>query len=178
MSPAWSSQSGADAGGRPRSERPYGALLSHRDYPRDRAGRMQTFVDRVWSALRTTDVSWIGFYLWEGGDELRLGPRRDKPACSPIGLHGACGRAFRERRPLIVTNVAHLGAAYIACDPQDRSEVVLPLFEADGTCWGVLDLDSHEPSAFAEPDVRGLQALLSAAGLTDAARLLASPFVV
>jgi len=132
--------------------------------PRDTA--MQPVVDLIWEQLHLTGISWIGFYLHTGGDELVLGPRRDKPACSPIGLHGACGRAFTTRLPLIVRDVADLGPNYIACDPRDRSEVVLPCIH-DGICWGVLDADSHELAAFDESDVIGLTRVLRIAGLTS-----------
>ena len=131
-----------------------------------RRQRMQTVVDALWEALHPTGVSWAGFYLHEGGEELVLGPRRDKPACSPIGLHGACGQAFRSRRPLVVRDVRELGGNYVACDPRDRSEVVIPCLNPDGTCWGVLDLDSHEIGSFSDEDVRGLTMVLQAAGLT------------
>lgn len=135
----------------------------------DRAARMQCVVDAIWTAFSRAGVSWVGFYLpnARNEDELLLGPRRDKPACSPIGMHGACGRAFRERRALIVRDVADLGNAYIACDPRDRSEVVVPCVEPDGHCWAVLDLDSHATGAFDAEDVRGLTRLLVEAGLTQ-----------
>ena len=132
----------------------------------DRTRRMQAVVDALWNALNDKGISWVGFYLHEGGDELVLGPRRDKPACSPIGLHGVCGQAFTQRRSILIRDVTELGPNYIACDPRDRSEVVVPLFEADGRCWGVLDLDSHVIGAFDEHDVEGLSAVLRAAGLS------------
>jgi putative methionine-R-sulfoxide reductase with GAF domain len=132
----------------------------------DRAARMQAVVDALWDALHDKGVSWVGFYLPENGEELILGPRRDKPACSPIGLQGACGQAFLSRNPLVVRDVAELGENYIACDPRDRSEVVLPLFDESGTCWGVLDLDSYEIGSFDDTDIEGLQRVLLAAGLT------------
>ena len=132
----------------------------------ERPERMQAVVDALWAALRGTGVSWVGFYLHEGRDELVLGPRRDKPACSPIGLHGACGQAFLQRKPLVVRDVKELGANYVACDPRDQAEVVIPLFEPDGRCWGVLDLDSHQIGAFDESDVAGLMRVLRAADLT------------
>ena len=144
----------------------------------NRQQRMRTLVDALWTRLSHTGVSWVGFYLHQGGDELVLGPSRDKPACSPIGLHGACGRAFRDQRPLIVRDVADLGESYVACDPRDRSEVVLPLFEPDGTCWGVLDLDSFDTAAFDEADVAGLLALLQASGLTTAEPPPPDPIVI
>lgn len=130
---------------------------------------MQTVVDALWEALHRTGISWAGFYLKaDDAEEMTLGPRRDKPACSPIGLHGACGRAWRERRPLVVADVAALGPGYIACDPRDRSEVVLPVFDpVGGACWGVLDLDSHDVGSFSEADVHGLQEVLERAGLSS-----------
>jgi putative methionine-R-sulfoxide reductase with GAF domain len=146
--------------------RPYETLPGRIEVHADRPQRMRAFLDVLWDALRETGISWAGFYCHEGPNELVLGPHRDKPACSPIGLHGACGQAFVSRKPLLVRDVAELGENYIACDPRDRSELVIPLFDNDGRCWGVFDLDSHEVGAFAEEDVVGLSNLLRKAGLT------------
>jgi putative methionine-R-sulfoxide reductase with GAF domain len=132
-----------------------------------REERMRRVVDVLWDGLHQAGVSWVGFYTHESGEELALGPSRNKPACTPIGLHGACGRAFLQQQPLIVRDVKSLGDNYIACDPRDRSEVVVPLIEPDGSCRGVLDLDSYEVVAFDERDVQGLIAVLRAAGLTS-----------
>ena len=152
---------------RPLMTRSYQKLVdSVCDLTGDRPARMRRVVDVLWDGLHGTGVSWVGFYLHQGGQELVLGPRRDKPACSPIGLHGACGQVFTSRRPMIVRDVSQLGANYIACDPRDRSEVVLPLLDEDGRCRGVLDLDSHEVGAFDDADVDGLTAVLQAAALT------------
>lgn len=147
--------------------RPYAEFVERVSRTGDRAQRMRAVVDLLWEALCASGVSWVGFYLPESGDELVLGPLRDKPACSPIPLHGACGRAFTSRRALIVRDVAALGESYVVCDPRDRSEVVIPLIEQDGTCWGVLDVDSHQTGAFDAQDVEGLTAVLAAAGLTE-----------
>jgi len=146
--------------------RPYEEIAADLSAVGDREQRMQTVVDALWTALRDTRVSWVGFYLHEGGEGLVLGPRRDKPACSPIGMHGACGQAFRARTPLVVRDVRELGANYVACDPRDQSELVIPCLDADGRCWGVLDLDSHAVGSFDNLDVAGLQLVLRAAGLT------------
>jgi putative methionine-R-sulfoxide reductase with GAF domain len=125
---------------------------------------MQAIVDAVWERLGPLGVSWVGFYVpVEGGNELILGPRRDKPACSPIGLHGVCGRAFVERRSIVVEDVRALGESYIACDPADRSEVVVPVVGSDGAPWAVLDLDSHEAGFFTQDDVTGLEKVLASA---------------
>ncbi len=148
------------------STRPYAQVAARLCGDGDRAQRMRTVVDALWDALQDTGVSWVGFYVHEGGDELVLAARRDKPACSPIGMHGVCGQVFQSRQPSVVRDVQDLGNNYIACDPRDRSEVVVPLFEPDGACWGVLDLDSHDVGSFSPDDVVGLTAVLRAAGLT------------
>ena len=97
---------------------------------------------------------------------MLLVARRDKPACSPIGLHGVCGQGFLEEAARLVEDVGLLGPSYIACDPRDRSELVLPIYRA-GACWGVLDADSHEVACFTDLDVVGMTQVLVAAGLLD-----------
>jgi len=147
--------------------RPYARLVEAvTDTAGDRAGRMRAVVDALWDGLHPTGVSWVGFYVHEGRDDLILGPHRDKTACSPILLHGACGQAFTSRTPLVIRDVAELGENYIACDANDRSEVVVPLLDESGACWGVLDLDSHDVGSFDGDDVEGLESVLRAAGLT------------
>lgn len=149
----------------------------HRDYKRmeeallalkgSRLDRMRAAADVLWGRLSQTDVSWVGFYTAAPGDaEMVLGPCRDKPACSPIGLHGACGQCWTSRRSLVIHDVAVMGEGYIACDPRDRSEVVVPLFD-DGECWGVLDLDSHKVGAFSARDAEELDRLMVIARLTS-----------
>ncbi len=133
-----------------------------------RKERMQATVDALWSAFSEQGMSWCGFYLPdESRQQLLLGPRRDKPACSPIELHGVCGRAFREKAAVAINDVKELGWDYIACDPRDRSEVAVPILAADGSCEAVLDLDSHAPGSFGEADVNGLENVLRAAGLSS-----------
>lgn len=137
----------------------------------DREARMQAVADALWDMMSPTGLSWIGFYVGVPGrpgqdSHMLLGPRRDKPACSPIGIHGACGRCWLSRKPLVVTDVANLGSGYIACDPRDRSEVVVPCFDDDGSCWGVLDADSFDVKAFNEDDALALVAVLEDAGLS------------
>jgi len=121
-------------------------------------------IDLLWGGVGA-GLSWIGFYE-AAGDEMTLLCREPKPACSPIGLHGMCGRGWGERRAIIIDDVATLGSNYIACDPRDRSEVVVPVLNADGSCWGVLDADSYDPASFDERDVAGMSGVLAALGLS------------
>ena len=133
----------------------------------NRQDRMTALADALWSHFATAGYSWVGFYTKAQDDHMILGPRRDKPACSPIGLHGMCGLAWRERRAVVVADVRHLGRHYVACDPRDMAEVVVPLLEPDGSCWGVLDADSFEVGAFTAADARGLAGLVERAGLSE-----------
>lgn len=130
---------------------------------------MRHVVDVVWDHLREQGVSWVGFYLDRPNEpeqqRMILGPCRDSPACSPIGLHGVCGQALLQGRTRIVEDVAELGPSYIACDPRDRSEIVVPLIDGDNQCWGVLDLDSWDVGSFSDQDDVGLRDVLTAAGL-------------
>lgn len=123
--------------------------------------RMQVVVDELWREFGGhRPVSWVGFYLL-GADEMTLGPRRDRPACSPIGLHGACGSAARSGTTVVVRDVRELGAAYIACDPRDLAEIVVPVRGRDGAVLGVLDLDSYGVGAFDETDRRALEQIVA-----------------
>ena len=139
----------------------------------DRVARMEAVLDAAWEALSAAGVSWMGFYE-AAGDEMILGPCRDKPACSPIGLAGVCGQALTNRRIMIVDDVDALGEAYIACDPRDKSEIGVPLVDESGDVWGVLDLDAHVPSAFDESDAQGLVRLMRAAGFRAIEEVLRS----
>ena len=130
--------------------------------------RMQAVADALWEVMRDKGVSWVGFYLDRsdatGERCLELGPYRDKPACTPIGLHGVCGQALRFGRSRIVHDVTEIEDEYITCDPRDRSEITVPLVDEGGVCWGVLDLDSWDVGAFDESDEQGLCRVLEAAG--------------
>lgn len=150
-------------------QRDYASAIDAMDATGPIETRVQTVVDVLWNALRDAGVSWLGFYIDhpDQPDDRRLilGPCRDKPACSPIGLQGVCGQALSSKKTRIVRDVKDLGASYVACDPRDRSEIVVPLINERGECWGVLDLDSYDIRAFDESDDRGLRDVLRAAGL-------------
>lgn len=103
------------------------------------------------------DVNWVGFYFAAEG-ELVVGPFQGRPACVriPIGK-GVCGTAASERKTRRVADV-HTFAGHIACDPESRSEIVVPLVH-DGGLIGVLDLDSPVPDRFGLEDQAGLESL-------------------
>jgi GAF domain-containing protein len=106
------------------------------------------------------DLNWAGFYL-RNGAELVLGPFQGKPACVriPIGK-GVCGTCAERGAAVLVPDV-HDFPGHIACDPESRSELVVPLIE-NGSVVGVLDLDSPLLARFDEIDCGGCEQLISA----------------
>ncbi|MGE3782392.1 MAG: GAF domain-containing protein [Alphaproteobacteria bacterium] len=109
------------------------------------------------------DLNWAGFYFRRDG-ELVLGPFQGKPACVRIQWgQGVCGTAAASGASVVVPDV-HQFPGHIACDPNSRSELVVPLVR-DGEVIGVLDLDSPLPGRFDAADragVEGLAAILIA----------------
>ncbi|MCL5267549.1 MAG: GAF domain-containing protein [Bacteroidetes bacterium] len=100
-------------------------------------------------------ASWIGFYFLKNG-ELVLGPFQGKVACTRIKIgNGVCGTAAVQKRTLIVPNVYEF-PDHIFCDPDSKSEIVVPLVK-NGELFGVLDLDSSEYGSFDEVDARNLE---------------------
>jgi putative methionine-R-sulfoxide reductase with GAF domain/alkylhydroperoxidase family enzyme len=105
------------------------------------------------------DLNWAGFYFRKG-NALVLGPFQGKPACVqiPIG-QGVCGAAAAQGVAVAVADVGEF-PGHIACDPNSRSELVVPLIE-DGAVWGVLDLDSPSLARFDEADRDGCERLVA-----------------
>jgi len=105
------------------------------------------------------NLNWAGFYF-RNGAELVLGPFQGKPASVriPIGK-GVCGTAAARGASVLVADV-HDFPGHIACDPDSRSELVVPLIE-DGSVLGVLDLDSPLPARFDELDRDGCEQLVT-----------------
>lgn len=164
-------------------ERDYARVVAKAQPMRDRSAGMVWVVAELWRAFGEENpakptgglVSWVGFYeIAPAMDEMLLVCREPKPACSPIGLHGMCGRGWKERTSFVVRDVRVLGDGYVACDPRDQSELVVPMIGADGACWGVLDVDSYEVGAFTERDATMMEDVCRRVGLTSASSRVVS----
>ena len=106
------------------------------------------------------ELNWAGFYFANGGEELVLGPFQGKPACVRIAWgHGVCGTAATRRETILVPDV-HEFPGHIACDPNSRSELVVPLVKG-GRVLGVLDLDSPVLGRFRGEDRAGCERLVA-----------------
>jgi GAF domain-containing protein len=73
---------------------------------------------------------------------------------------GVCGACARSGRTVIVPDV-HQFPGHIACDPNSRSEIVVPVFDRAGGLIAVLDVDSDQYAAFDEVDRRYLEQIVS-----------------
>ena len=104
---------------------------------------------------------WTGFYLVDPlkADELVVGPYQGTLGCLRIPYgKGVCGHVAATKEPIIVPDV-HAFPGHIACDSASHSEIVVPVFRADGSLAAVLDVDSTEYDAFDEVDQAGLVAI-------------------
>lgn len=106
------------------------------------------------------------YYFWTGfyrvcGDRLAIGPYIGTVGCLQIEFgRGVCGKAAQERTTIVVPDVNQF-PGHIACDPNSRSEIVVPVFDRDRQLIAVLDVDSDVVNAFDEEDRLGLERIVS-----------------
>jgi L-methionine (R)-S-oxide reductase len=110
-------------------------------------------------ANRFAHFFWTGFYR-VCGDRLVVGPYIGTVGCLQIEFgRGVCGTAAQKRETVIVPDVTKF-PGHIACDPNSKSEIVVPVFGPDGELIAVLDVDSDQLDAFDEEDARGLERIV------------------
>lgn len=94
---------------------------------------------------------WVGFYLVKN-DQLVLGPFQGPVACTRINLgKGVCGTSWQKKETIIVEDVEKF-PGHIACSSLSKSEIVLPLFDAQKNVIAVFDVDSDELNSFDKTD--------------------------
>lgn len=124
-----------------------------------------TATDNVYARMATINAVlhhkmeyffWTGFYILSEG-ELTVGPYQGPVACQVLARNtGVCWAAINEKKTLIVPDV-HAFPGHIACDSRSKSEIALPLFNAKGEVYGVMDIDSKELGSFDETDQKYLE---------------------
>lgn len=127
----------------------------------DSVARMSTVAALLAAAFE--GFLWTGFYRMApgpAGPELVVGPYQGSLGCLRIAIgRGVCGAAA-ERRDTVIVDDVHAFPGHIACDSRAVSEIVVPVFDADGELLAVLDVDSDQPAAFDAVDARALRALV------------------
>jgi GAF domain-containing protein len=104
-------------------------------------------------------VSWTGFYLLRDG-ELVVDAYQGPVACLVLEPHvGVCWAGIDRRETIVVPDV-HAFPGHIPCDDRSRSEIVVPVLDADGTAVGVLDVDSHRADHFDQVDREGYESIV------------------
>jgi len=107
---------------------------------------------------------WTGFYVVDPAKERELvvGPYQGTLGCLRIPFgRGVCGAAAATGQTQLVPDV-HAFPGHIACDSRSASEVVVPVFDAEGRLLAVFDVDSDRPAAFDETDQAWLERILGA----------------
>lgn len=99
---------------------------------------------------------WTGFYT-VAGDRLELGPFQGTVACYRIKHgRGVCGTSWAQGKTIVVPDVEEF-PGHIACSSLSRSEIVVPVKDANGTVQSVIDIDSRELNAFDDVDAKYLE---------------------
>ena len=106
----------------------------------------------ICAALKTGfSFFWVGFYLVKN-DELVLNAFQGPVACTRIKKgKGVCGSSWAQGQTIIVPDVDQF-PGHIACSSLSKSEIVIPIFNSNNECMGVLDVDSDTYNTFDETD--------------------------
>jgi len=106
----------------------------------------------IWLRINWPHFDWVGIYLREG-EELALtawdGPEATQHMRIPVG-QGICGLAARTGETVVVDDV-NADDRYLACFPQTRAEIVVPLLLGQEVI-GEIDIDSDTQAAFTQAD--------------------------
>ncbi len=124
----------------------------------DTVALMATVVCEVHHADDRFD--WTGFYRVTEPDVLKIGPYQGGHGCLVIPFDkGVCGAAARTGQTQLVEDVEAF-PGHIACAASTRSELVIPVRDAQGALIGVLDIDSDQPDAFTRDVASALESIL------------------
>ncbi len=141
-------------------------ILAVLDGEPNQIARMATCVSLLSGAFKSW--FWTGFYVVDdvkkvtGVDELVVGPYNGTLGCLRIAFgRGVCGAAAATGKTQIVADV-HAFPGHIACDSRSNSEIVVPVFDANGHLLAVFDVDSERFDNFDDTDRDGLEKIMTA----------------
>ncbi len=103
---------------------------------------------------------WVGFYLLKEG-RLMVGPYQGPLACLELEKgKGVCWAGINQEQTIVVQDV-HRFPGHIACDSRSKSEIVIPVKNADNKIIGVLDIDSNLLANFDDTDAVHLESIVN-----------------
>lgn len=123
----------------------------------EKGGNLISDLGNITAVLnKRMDYYWVGFYFINP-DKLVLGPFQGTPACVFLDLEkGVCAEAVKEKKSIIVPDVSQF-PGHIVCDPNSKSEIVVPCFDNKNKIRAVLDIDSDKKEFFDEIDKEFLE---------------------
>lgn len=102
---------------------------------------------------------WVGFYILKEG-RLLVGPYQGPLACIELQANkGVCWAGINSGKPVVVPDV-HKFPGHIACDSRSNSEIVIPVKNASGETFAVLDIDSRQTDHFDDTDREQLEKIV------------------
>jgi len=103
---------------------------------------------------------WVGIYFVKNS-ELILGPFQGPIACTRIQLgRGVSGTSWHKKETVIVSNVDEF-PDHIICNAASKSEIVIPVFNAQGEVALMLDVDSDQRNDFDKIDEEYLTKIIN-----------------
>lgn len=107
------------------------------------------------------DFFWTGFYLLTNDGSLVVRTYQGPVACMELKKNvGVCWAGINQKKTIVVPNVDDF-PGHIACDSRSKSEIVVPVYDKQGSIIGVLDIDSDKLGTFDETDALGLEKIVS-----------------
>lgn len=104
-------------------------------------------------------IFWAGFYLLSD-NKLCVNSYQGPLACQELEYpKGVCWKSIINKTSIVVPDVEKFDD-HIACDSRSKSEIVIPLYDAEHNIYGVFDADSDMLNAFDENDEKGLRRIL------------------
>ena len=97
--------------------------------------------------------------MWLKNDDLIVRSYQGPVACQKLRPNGVCWTAVKEDRTVIVDNVNEF-PGHIACNPNTKSEIVVPLKDKEGKIFGCFDVDSINYNTFDADDEKGIKMIL------------------
>ncbi len=145
-----------------------------------KAGRYRRIYEQVqklisatsspWSRMSTiaallhhkmSDYFWTGFYFLDEENNLIVGPYQGPVACLKLKKDtGVCWAGINGGKSVVVEDVEEF-PGHIACSSLSKSEIVVPVRDAEGKVVAVLDVDSRELNTFDDIDREELERIVS-----------------